>query len=82
MKYDSINNNEYSIFNIRETTNNKTLNDICIIKNGIATLRDKIYIHNEKLYDEPCWKIITTGKSDKWCIYPYNNEINFGRRIF
>lgn len=24
--------------------------------NGIATLSDKIYIYEEKLYNEECWK--------------------------
>jgi type I restriction-modification system DNA methylase subunit len=44
----------YSLFN---TTNNGKLKikDICKITNGIATLRDKIYIHDEKLFEEPCW---------------------------
>ena len=62
----------YSLFNL---TNNDSvkLKSICKIKNGIATLRDKIYIHNEKLYDEPCWKKITNGNTDRYIIYPYSN---------
>ena len=52
----------------------KTLRDICTITNGIATLRDKIYIHPKKLYDEPCWKPITTGPEDKYVIYPYDSN--------
>ena len=63
----------YSIFNFNN--NNNTLKKICKIKNGIATLRDKIFIHNEKLYDESCWKEITNGPNIKYIIYPYNNGI-------
>lgn len=50
--------------------------------NGIATLRDKIYIHNVKLYDEPCWKLITNGSKYKYIIYPYNNGIIIDEEIF
>tara|TARA_Y100000593_G_C4312016_1_gene338883 strand:- start:1327 stop:2616 length:1290 start_codon:yes stop_codon:yes gene_type:complete len=74
MLYSNINNKEYNIFNKNTDINSKTLNDICIIKNGIATLRDKIYIHGDKLYNEPCWKPVTTGKKNNWCIFPYNNN--------
>jgi hypothetical protein len=62
----------YSLFN-HNNKNCKTLKDICKIKNGIATLRDKIYIHTEKIYDEPCWKEITNSKCIKYIIYPYEN---------
>lgn len=66
----------YSLFNPMENSTNKikdTLKSVCKIKNGIATLRDKIYIHNEKLFDEPCWKRITNGNLEKYIIYPYEN---------
>lgn len=77
------NNKEYSIFE-RNTTDNKehvndeekkekTLGDIAIIKNGIATLRDKIYIHEEKKFKEPCWQKVTNSKEIKYIIYPYKN---------
>ena len=72
--YSDINNKEYNIFNIKKEDNTKTLSDVCNIKNGIATLRDKIFIHENKLYDEPCWKIITNGIKDMWCIFPYNTN--------
>ena len=78
IKYTEIDKKEYNIFTInKENKTNqtiKTLNDICIIRNGIATLRDKIYIHDNKLYDEPCWEEITNGKDNKWCIYPYDKN--------
>lgn len=86
--YKDINQN-YSLFNIpnpcvdiqnNNNSNNEncvntqtTLKDVCKITNGIATLRDKIFIHNSPLYDEPCWKIVTNGNQDKYIIYPYNN---------
>ena len=64
----------YSLFN---TTNNDKLKikDICKITNGIATLRDKIYIHDEKLFEEPCWKPIINCKTKRFIIYPYNEGI-------
>jgi len=71
----------YSLFNT--TSNNKLkLKDICKIRNGIATLRDKIYIHPTKLYDEPCWKKITNGNIEKFIIYPYKEGIIIDEDIF
>lgn len=73
IRYDAISNKEYNIFN---TTNSKakTLGDICTIKNGIATLRDKIFIHDTKLFDEPCWEVVTKLDKERWCIFPYNEK--------
>jgi adenine-specific DNA-methyltransferase len=71
----------YSLFNT-SNNNNVTLKDICKIKNGIATLRDKIYIHKKKLYDEPCWKKITNGNTERFIIYPYNKGIIINEDIF
>lgn len=79
ISYDDIIKN-YSLFNLNKYNNR--LKDICKIKNGIATLRDKIFIHNDKLYDEPCWKIITNGSKEKYIIYPYNNGIIIDEEIF
>ncbi len=45
----------YNIFIEKGILGTKKLGDICNIKNGIATLRDKIYIHKERKYEEPCW---------------------------
>lgn len=74
IEYDNIDKTEYNIFGRNtKVDGNKTLKDLCKISNGIATLRDKIYIHNERLYDEPCWQIVTDGKTQKHIIYPYNN---------
>ena len=70
----------YSLFNFN--SNNNTLKDICKIRNGIATLRDKIYIHNNKLFDEPCWKLITNGINNKFIIYPYDNGIIINEEKF
>jgi hypothetical protein len=85
INYSDITNKEYNIFNIQKSSQPeqmKTLNDICNIKNGIATLRDKIYIHESKVYDEPCWKEITSGGKDIWCIYPYDNGVILDEDIF
>lgn len=70
--YNDIHN--YSFFE-KTPTSTKTLKDICKIKNGIGTLRNNIYIHDEKLFDEPCWKPVTSGKKIQYIIYPYENEI-------
>jgi tRNA1(Val) A37 N6-methylase TrmN6 len=61
----------YSLFNFNSSEN--TLKTLCIIRNGIATLRNNVYIHSTKLYDEPCWKQITNGSSTKYIIYPYKD---------
>ena len=61
----------YTLFN--QIQSDRTLKDICKITNGIATLRDKVFIHETKLFDEPCWVKITNGNSDKYAIYPYEN---------
>jgi hypothetical protein len=62
----------YSLFNFN--SNENTLKDICKIRNGIATLRDKIFIKKNKLFDEPCWKQITNGSNINYIIYPYENS--------
>lgn len=56
------------------------LGDYMNISIGIATLRDKIFIHKEKLFDEPCWKqIFKVSKNKKlWIIYPYDS----GKHIY
>ncbi len=71
VKTNSLFNNKGDFGN--SSKNTKKLKDICKIKNGIATLRDKIYIHQNKLNDEPCWSLITNGICEKYIIYPYNN---------
>ncbi len=71
----------YSLFNT--TNNNKLkLKDICKIKNGIATLRDKIYIQDKKIYDEPCWKKITNGMIERFIIFPYKEGNIINEDIF
>ena len=72
--YDGISGPEYNIFTLAPATNTQKIGDVCAIRNGIATLRDKIYIHATKLYDEPCWKPITNASINQWIIYPYTNE--------
>ena len=53
------------------------LDKICNIKYGIATLRDRIYIHDKKLFDEPCWKPIYKVSKNiiRYIIYPYENGV-------
>tara|TARA_B100001093_G_C26766547_1_gene988147 strand:+ start:295 stop:1560 length:1266 start_codon:yes stop_codon:yes gene_type:complete len=74
IRYEDIVNDEYNIFVNPENKNSIKLEDICSIKNGIATLRDKIYIHKEKKFDEPCWKQLISGDKDIWCIFPYSSD--------
>jgi len=72
--YENIINNDYNIFYSNKVKNSeRTLKNICSIKNGIATLRDKIYIHNIKLFDEPCWKQVMKSNKLTWIIFPYLN---------
>jgi hypothetical protein len=61
----------YSLFNFNSSEN--TLKNICKIRNGIATLRDKIFIKKTILFNEPCWKPITNGPDINYIIYPYEN---------
>jgi tRNA1(Val) A37 N6-methylase TrmN6 len=70
----------YSLFNFNSS--NKTLRTVCKITNGIATLRDKIFIHETKLFDEPCWYSITNGATNKFIIYPYNDAKIIPEDIF
>jgi len=57
-------------------SNSCKLGDICVFSNGIATLADKVFIHNQKLYDECCWiEIFKVSKNEyKWAIFPYKIE--------
>lgn len=45
---------------------------------GIATLCDKIFIHNSKLFDEPCWKPIFKVSKNliRFIIFPYDEQGN------
>jgi hypothetical protein len=80
IKYETID-KDYSIFG--NSKGGKKLGDICKIKNGIATLRDKIYIHSIKKYDEPCWKeIVVNASKNMWLIYPYESGVIMDEKIF
>jgi hypothetical protein len=70
--YTEINKN-HSLFNNNTIDAENTLKNICKITNGIATLRDKIFIREKPLYDEACWVKITNGNTIKSIIYPYEN---------
>ena len=71
IKYDSIDKETYLLFSQKHDS--VILRDICKITNGIATLRDNVFIHENKLYEEPCWKELTNGIIKKYIIYPYDN---------
>jgi hypothetical protein len=70
----------YSLFNLQ--VNTRTLKDICKIRNGIATLRDNIYVHSAPKFNEPCWRIATTGATMKYIIYPYENGVILSEEKF
>ena len=74
IKYSDICDETYNIFNKKTDKTKITLKDICIIRNGLATLKDEVFMKPIKLYDEPCWKIISTSESDKFIIYPYDTN--------
>ena len=73
INYNKITNKDYNIFNTTSNTA-KTIGDICTIKNGIATLRDKIFLHDTKLFNEPCWTRVTTLHKERWGICPYTDK--------
>jgi adenine-specific DNA-methyltransferase len=79
--YENIGYPLYNIFEIKSDVNENIptlkLKDVCRIYNGIATLRDAIFIHKTKLFEEPCWKEITNSKIIQYVIFPYqsNGEI-------
>lgn len=63
--------------------NSELLGNIIIIKNGIATLADKLYIFDNPLNNEECWKpIFNPSKKIKYIIYPYINGILFEEEFF
>ena len=78
VKYEKILEPEYNLFGaMNEPTNDnqrKRLADICTIKNGVATLCNEVYIHPQKIYEEPCWRKCKTSTTDKWIIYPYEER--------
>lgn len=67
------NSNKLQLLHLNTNTSSQLLRSICKVTNGIATLRDSIYIHDTRLYDEPCWRRIKTSNAYKWCIYPYSD---------
>jgi hypothetical protein len=51
------------------------LDSIADIQNGVATLCDKVFIHDSPLYDEPCWapiRKVSKGVT-KFIIFPYKD---------
>ncbi len=75
ISYDAISTHPYMLFsNGSVGMETKTLEEVCIMRNGIATLRDSIYIHKERMYEESCWKPITNGRHNSWVIYPYDED--------
>jgi adenine-specific DNA-methyltransferase len=65
--------NKLNLLFYKKEKKNK-LSEFCKISNGIATLRDKIFIHEKKLFEENCWKEIITSTSIKWVIFPYTED--------
>jgi adenine-specific DNA-methyltransferase len=81
VKYENSLDPEYNLFNAmnvkpeaKDESQTKRLADICTIKNGVATLCNEVYIHPQKLYEEPCWRKCKTSTTDKWIIYPYEER--------
>ena len=52
------------------------LGDLCSLSGGIATLRDKIFIHDKPLNTEPCWRPVKSFRKSRWVIYPYDDYGN------
>lgn len=78
VKYENILEPEYNLFTAMNRLNRdrqtNMLSDICTIKNGVATLCNEVYIHSQKLYEEPCWRRCKTSTTEKWIIYPYEER--------
>jgi hypothetical protein len=81
--YDQINPNYFhknTDLNQSQTTNTSKikiikLKDIIRTQVGLATLRDKIFIHPDKKFEEPCWTPCYKVSKNKnmWIIYPYED---------
>ena len=69
-EYVDIDDTTFNLFALNVGDN--TLKNICKITNGVATLRDNVYIMESDKFGEPCIVSITTGKEDSYIIYPYN----------
>ncbi len=64
----------YSYSDTSDISGKQTLKDRARIYNGIATLRDRIFIHDKKIYNEDCWREIFVSTKIKYCIYPYDEN--------
>ena len=62
--------------NINDKCDTDKLEKHIEISNGLATIRDKIFFHKEKLFDEPCWRQVykVSKNITNWAICPYDNE--------
>ena len=80
INYEDLDNKDYSLFSHKEE--GKTLRDICKIRNGIATLRDKIFIHPTPLFEEPCWQKVSNSKEIKYIIHPYQEGVIIAEEKF
>ena len=62
--------------NINDKSDTDTLDKHIVISNGLATIRDRVFIHKQKLFDEPCWREVykVSKNITNWAICPYNNE--------
>jgi adenine-specific DNA-methyltransferase len=71
VKYNNIVN-----YNIFSNEKKFMLKDIVKISGGIATLRDSVFVHNKKLFNEPCWKNIYKVSKNvvKYVIFPYDDN--------
>lgn len=53
-----------------------TLGDKTLVQNGIATLCDGVFIHDTRLFNEPCWKPVlkVSKKQVRHIIFPYTDD--------
>ena len=68
---------DHDIFKIRVEGESQRalLGEYCKVSNGLATLADKVFVHDKKLYGEPCWREVLSGMKSKWCIFPYSDGV-------
>ncbi len=72
--YENIKSSFFENINVNKDTD--ILEKHIEISNGLATIRDKIFIHKNKLFDEHCWREIykVSKNITNWAICPYDNK--------
>jgi hypothetical protein len=70
-------NSEEISYDTPPETSQPALGALASIRNGVATLCDKIFIHDAPPFEEPCWKPIFKVSKNvvRYIMYPYNADM-------